>query len=224
MTTATAKTPSSAQLLILTAAAQRPDHMALPPATNLRVRGAARRALLQPGLVEEHPTEDRTLSWRRDGRGHHHALRITAAGLAAVGGAGGPDRPADAQGSEAADALAPEPGCIGAPGTEGGLVRVAEHAAAADADAIPASNTGLAAALPAAAAARPRGKLGRVLDALATEDGATLAELVALTGWQPHTTRAALTGLRRRGFVLLLGHLENAGGRKAYRLRRDVQA
>lgn len=32
--------------------------------------------------------------------------------------------------------------------------------------------------------------------------GATLAELVATTGWLPHTTRAALTGLRKKGYML----------------------
>ncbi len=52
---------------------------------------------------------------------------------------------------------------------------------------------------------------------MAAEDGATLAELVALTGWRPHTTRAALTRLRRRGFNLVLGSAGSAGGRKAYR-------
>jgi DNA-binding IclR family transcriptional regulator len=88
---------------------------------------------------------------------------------------------------------------------------------------MPASDVaGLVAAPPAAA--HPRGKLGRVLDAVAARDGATLAELAALTGWQPHTTRAALTGLRRRGFVLVLGRVDDAGGRKVYRLRPEVPA
>jgi Protein of unknown function (DUF3489)/IclR helix-turn-helix domain len=73
-----------------------------------------------------------------------------------------------------------------------------------------------AAAAPTAAA-RPGGKLGQVLDAVAAEDGATLAELAALTGWQPHTARAALTRLRRRGFILVLGSADSAGDRKAYR-------
>jgi DNA-binding IclR family transcriptional regulator len=50
---------------------------------------------------------------------------------------------------------------------------------------------------------------------VATEAGATLAELVALTGWQPHTARAALTGLRQRGFAV---RLSERGGRKAYRI------
>lgn len=38
-----------------------------------------------------------------------------------------------------------------------------------------------------------------VLDLLGREDGATLAELVEATGWLPHSTRAALTDLRKKG-------------------------
>ncbi len=38
-----------------------------------------------------------------------------------------------------------------------------------------------------------------VLDLLRREQGATLDELVGATGWLPHTTRAALTGLRKKG-------------------------
>ena len=30
--------------------------------------------------------------------------------------------------------------------------------------------------------------------------GATLDDLVEATGWLPHTTRAALTGLRKKGY------------------------
>lgn len=40
-------------------------------------------------------------------------------------------------------------------------------------------------------------KIGQVLSHLKREDGATLDELVTLTGWLPHTTRAALTGLKK---------------------------
>jgi hypothetical protein len=34
---------------------------------------------------------------------------------------------------------------------------------------------------------------------LSTDKGATLEELTDATGWLPHTARAALTGLRKRG-------------------------
>lgn len=212
MTTAATKTLSAAQLSILAAAAERPNRMALPLPAGLRARGAAKRALLtsllESGLLEEYVTEDGALSWRQDGRNGHHTLQITASGLAAVGhaiGTDGPDRHEDVQGSEVP-------------------VRATEHTTSTYVDAVPPSDAAeLTAAVPSAVA-RPRGKLGQVLDAVAAEDGATLAELATLTGWQPHTTRAALTGLRRRGFMLALGEVEDAGGRKAYRLRREVPA
>jgi DNA-binding IclR family transcriptional regulator len=65
----------------------------------------------------------------------------------------------------------------------------------------------------------PSGKLGQVLAALSGK-GASLTELVALTGWQPHTTRAALTRLRQRGFAVALG---GSDGRKVYQLRAPGQ-
>ena len=45
-------------------------------------------------------------------------------------------------------------------------------------------------------------KQARVIALLERDTGATLDEFVAATGWLPHTTRAALTGLRHKGFVL----------------------
>ena len=37
---------------------------------------------------------------------------------------------------------------------------------------------------------------------LVRDEGATLAQMIALTGWLPHTTRAALTGLRKSGYAI----------------------
>ena len=96
---------------------------------------------------------------------------------------------------------------IGHSQPEGAAAELARNAAVAGAD------ESEAPARPAAP--RPSGKLGAVLDALRAEQGATLAELVTATGWLPHTTRAALTGLRKRGFPV---HLGERDGRKAYRL------
>jgi hypothetical protein len=45
-------------------------------------------------------------------------------------------------------------------------------------------------------------KQAHVIALLERDSGATLDELVAATGWLPHTGRAALTGLRHKGFVL----------------------
>ena len=38
-----------------------------------------------------------------------------------------------------------------------------------------------------------------VLELLRRAGGTTLAEMVEATGWLPHTTRAALTGIRKKG-------------------------
>ncbi len=58
-------------------------------------------------------------------------------------------------------------------------------------------------------------KIGQVLALLSRDDGATLAELVAATGWQPHTTRAALTGLRKKGHPVTS---DKVGAARRYRV------
>lgn len=45
-------------------------------------------------------------------------------------------------------------------------------------------------------------KIAQVIALLGRTGGATLADLVGSTGWLPHTTRAALTGLRKKGHVI----------------------
>ena len=49
---------------------------------------------------------------------------------------------------------------------------------------------------------RQGSKLSTVIDLLARKKGAGIEELTAATGWLPHTTRAALTGLRKRGYAI----------------------
>ena len=53
-----------------------------------------------------------------------------------------------------------------------------------------------------APADKPRSKAALVLDLLRRDSGATLEQLVAATGWLPHTTRAALTGIKKKGHAL----------------------
>lgn len=45
-------------------------------------------------------------------------------------------------------------------------------------------------------------KIAKVVTLLERDAGATLAELINATGWLPHTTRAALTGIRKRGWLV----------------------
>ena len=58
---------------------------------------------------------------------------------------------------------------------------------------------------------RQGSKLSIVIDLLARKKGAGIEELTAATGWLPHTTRAALTGLRKRGYAIERERSEKGG-------------
>lgn len=56
---------------------------------------------------------------------------------------------------------------------------------------------------PTKPAAQPKqSKREQLAQLLERETGATLDEMVSLTSWLPHTTHAALTGLRKKGHVI----------------------
>ena len=63
----------------------------------------------------------------------------------------------------------------------------------------------------------PGGKLGVIIDRLATKRGATADELVEATGWQRHSVLGALSRLKTRGFAF---NLDTISGRRAYRLQK----
>ena len=44
-----------------------------------------------------------------------------------------------------------------------------------------------------------RTKAGTILDMLQRPTGASINQLTKATGWQPHSVRAGLTGLRKKG-------------------------
>jgi hypothetical protein len=45
-------------------------------------------------------------------------------------------------------------------------------------------------------------KQQRVAALIVRDEGATLDQMIAVTGWLPHTTRAALTGLKKKGYAI----------------------
>lgn len=49
---------------------------------------------------------------------------------------------------------------------------------------------------------KPESKTSQVIKLLKRKQGATLDEMVKATGWQKHTTRAALTGLKKKGHTI----------------------
>jgi DNA-binding MarR family transcriptional regulator len=74
----------------------------------------------------------------------------------------------------------------------------------------------------AEAAPRTGTKQALVITLLQREHGATIDDLIAATQWLPHTIRAALTGLRKKGY----GIAKNKGedGKTIYRIEADPQA
>jgi Protein of unknown function (DUF3489) len=164
---------------VLSAASLRDDRCLVLPKT-LR-GGAAQKVatkLLTIGFVRKIKAKAEVPVWRRDQEADQaYALKLTAAGLKAM----------------TVDAEEP-------------------RATAAD-EASPAETKDQPKALPNAVAApsipspptvREGTKIAQVLDLLQRDQGARLDELTSMTGWLPHTARAALTGLRHRGFAVRL--------------------
>lgn len=61
---------------------------------------------------------------------------------------------------------------------------------------------------------KPPSKQAHLAALLIRDEGATLDQMVAATGWLPHTTRAALTGLKKKGYALSSDKLD---GVRTYR-------
>lgn len=62
-------------------------------------------------------------------------------------------------------------------------------------------------------------KRDRLIALLKRDTGATLDEMTGLTGWLPHTVRAAMTGLKRSGLIVTR---ERTEGPSRYRISGDV--
>ncbi len=189
------------QLVLLSAASQRDDHCLVPPTDPKRSQ--AQRAVakfLEAGLVKETRAKAGAPIWRRDEQtGHTYALKLTAAGIKAIA----VDETPPTQ--EEADRRADHPVGVADPQPEPGTNRAAT---------VNRPDSG-AAGIPMP----PRGgtKIAQVIELLQRGDGATLAELVAATGWLPHTTRAALTGLRKRGYAIAIYRTDKPRG-SVYRI------
>jgi Protein of unknown function (DUF3489) len=66
---------------------------------------------------------------------------------------------------------------------------------------------------------RAGSKQALIVEMLSKDTGATLDALIAATGWLPHTTRAALTDLRKRGYLVERIRDETKGS--LYRIARE---
>ena len=151
---------SDTQALILSAAAQRPDHIALPLPESLRGAAAAKvvGALLAKGFLQEVDADMRRGEpvWRETGDGHGVTLVATDAGLAAIG-------------IEPEDANPAPAGATDAPTEQSAPDTLTETEAA-----------------PQARTPREGTKQATLIAMLRAPDGATIDEIVEATDWQPH--------------------------------------
>ena len=182
--------------MLLSAASQRDDHCLVPPTGPKRAQ--AQKAivkLLEAGLVKEIRARTGAPIWRRDDETRQtYALKLTAAGAKAI--AVDETGPSEGEAERRADhsmvSVAPKPEPDSAPATF-----------------VDTANGGV----PSTLKSPRRGtKIAQVIELLQGNDGATLAELVAATGWLPHTARAALTGLRKRGYAVGIDRTDKARG------------
>ena len=61
----------------------------------------------------------------------------------------------------------------------------------------------------------------QILDLLNRDCGATLLELATLANWLPHSTRAYLTGLKKKGHVI---NSDKVDGVRRYRMSTSPEA
>jgi Protein of unknown function (DUF3489) len=198
----TSKSPGSAhklsdtQLVLLSAAAQRNDHC-LTSTPKLK-GGAARNVaekLIAAGLVEEIKAKAGTPIWRRDEEtAQSFALRLTAAGLKAIAV---DDAAIEEQPGEPTFTNSEPPHSI-----EGSLVIVERELSGRDESEAVTTSSGVIREGVTPSIPRPGSKLMEVIELLRRDHGATIDELIGATDWLPHTTRAALTGLRKRGYSI----------------------
>lgn len=189
------------QFVLLSAASQRDDHCLAPPTgpkQSLVQKAAAK--LLEAGLVKEMRAKAGAPIWRRDEEtGRTYSLKLTAAGVKAIriGETPPSQEEAEPRADHPVDVADPQPEC-------GSNRTAAVNGPDSGATRIPVSP-------------RSGTKIAEVIALLKRSDGASLAELVAATGWLAHTTRAALTGLRKRGYAIAIGRTDKRGG-SVYRI------
>jgi len=68
---------------------------------------------------------------------------------------------------------------------------------------------------------RTPSKQAQVLALLQRDEGATLQQMCALTGWQAHTVRGALAGAFKKKLGLVITSSKDAGGERTYRLATE---
>jgi hypothetical protein len=113
--------------------------------------------------------------------------------------------------TEVTDDAAQEAAVAATSGSGGGAPAPETDAAALNGHSTPAVES------PKPSSAARQTKRNQIVALLERPEGASLDELIAATGWLPHTTRAALSGLRKSGVML---ERSSVDGTSRYRIVR----
>jgi hypothetical protein len=175
---------SDAQLVILSAAAQRPDGSLLPFPQSLTAKGAALGKLVETlckrRLAEEQRAIDDAVEWRRDEDGRPLGLFITTNGLLALGvDDAGKTEPQQAAASTSRQRIV-------APARPRGKTWKTSPTS------------------PKRQATAAQTKQALVIQMLRRQSGVSIEDIIAKTGWQPHSVRGFFSGLVRKKLKLPL--------------------
>lgn len=179
---------SDTQLVVLSAACQRPDRSVYPLTTKLPGGAAAKvlGSLLKQKLIKEVQAKREDTVWREDKKRGRLTLRATAAALKALG--------------------------IDETSTEG------EAETSTDAEAKLARSGKSGKGKPKARGARADSKQAKLIAMLKTAKGATIDEIVKALDWQPHTVRGAIAGALKKKLGLNVTSEKVEGRGRVYRI------
>ena len=182
------------QLIMVSNAAARDDGIAIvPPKMNKAAASKVGASLLARKLMRELRSKPGMPVWRQDDEGRSISLMITRAGRNAIG-------------------VDEDEGAKRAPHSDRKTGSRSPSHTNGDGSKGPASTP----PPPNITSPRAGSKQALVTEMLSLHGGATLDALIKATGWLPHTTRAALTGLRKRGFPI--ERSREAGAASTYRI------
>ena len=176
------------QTIILSAAAQRPDNIAMPLPKGLHGAAAKKAvaAMISRGWLEEVEADLRRKDplWRETGDGHGTTLVATEAGLGAIG-------------------------------IEPVVAKTASAPRAAKPDAAPTSEAPDA---PNPVAVRAGTKQAQIIALLQRPEGASIGEIVEATGWQAHSARGMISSALKKKLGLAITSTKEQGRGTVHRI------
>jgi hypothetical protein len=186
---------SDSQLVVLTAACQRPDRCVFPITAKLKGNAAGNvlKSLLNKGLIKEVRAKRDESVWRTDDDRGRIALRATPAAF-------------DALGIDPNEAVSENEGERDSDETE------AAAASARRPKSKKRSRDG-------AVTTRADTKQSQLIDMLKRPEGATIDEIVNAFDWQPHTVRGAIAGALKKKLGLDVQSEKVEGRGRVYRIK-----